>query len=655
MPGTILVTVLELMEVQLPSASTSSSPGEANTVLVKVSHGKREYRTEPHYAEGNRRGIVWESSDFSFPVFSLRDNLTISVLDCDENEIGRADIRSHSIIEKGLWDDMFPLKGGGSVHLKLQFVLSDAEQQRIRAMEPAALKKKEEGTLKESLPEVCVEKVPSVDHETFSLAPGVISSPQNFVLESPSLPSDQSSSSTTPPLSSDVKNCEDNVAGYLSKHEEPYRVASEMDKPQSSKPEVTPKGKLRKVKEMIQAFESTTSTEKKRAKLSRLETKFHMAEADSHAQYSWKVESRIKESSMIQKDSGALHKVDVPKHYTTDKHSNFGTETGNEETKFHMAQALRNGRDTHCFQDFVEMEDGRKKSNQEPSEKEHAKLTKTFSFIEASSVLQNPLKKESSFTRSKSASEFKSSKVDVHVNVTGGYSPEKLLPFDVLLQEKVPLRSTSTHDAETEGSNQEPLPAKILEIGSLICGKPQLTINESRSYKGDTLLQSTNLCDAKSVGAKVVLRNGEDVPQFTVDDETGQVAHLGLCSHQCINNGQMVESVGSLPFYWFPNKYQESLAMHPQVEHRVSESLTDYITCGEMRYLCLTAGNEQVKNLAEIYRTSENCTLQKKSDGTQAANKGFIENIKDSSCQKKTCPDNLMGALYLLDGFLKQV
>ncbi|XP_049934514.1 uncharacterized protein LOC116256830 isoform X4 [Nymphaea colorata] len=605
MPGTILVTVLELMEVQLPSASTSSSPGEANTVLVKVSHGKREYRTEPHYAEGNRRGIVWESSDFSFPVFSLRDNLTISVLDCDENEIGRADIRSHSIIEKGLWDDMFPLKGGGSVHLKLQFVLSDAEQQRIRAMEPAALKKKEEGTLKESLPEVCVEKVPSVDHETFSLAPGVISSPQNFVLESPSLPSDQSSSSTTPPLSSDVKNCEDNVAGYLSKHEEPYRVASEMDKPQSSKPEVTPKGKLRKVKEMIQAFESTTSTEKKRAKLSRLETKFHMAEADSHAQYSWKVESRIKESSMIQKDSGALHKVDVPKHYTTDKHSNFGTETGNEETKFHMAQALRNGRDTHCFQDFVEMEDGRKKSNQEPSEKEHAKLTKTFSFIEASSVLQNPLKKESSFTRSKSASEFKSSKVDVHVNVTGGYSPEKLLPFDVLLQEKVPLRSTSTHDAETEG-------------------------------------------------AKVVLRNGEDVPQFTVDDETGQVAHLGLCSHQCINNGQMVESVGSLPFYWFPNKYQESLAMHPQVEHRVSESLTDYITCGEMRYLCLTAGNEQVKNLAEIYRTSENCTLQKKSDGTQAANKGFIENIKDSSCQKKTCPDNLMGALYLLDGFLKQ-
>ncbi|KAF3781734.1 hypothetical protein EJ110_NYTH36056 [Nymphaea thermarum] len=105
------------------------------TLVIQISHGKREYRTEPHYAEGNRSGIVWESSDFSFPVFSLRDNLTISVLDCDENEIGRADIISHSIIEKGLWDDMFPLKGGGSVHLKLQFVLSDAEQQRIRAME----------------------------------------------------------------------------------------------------------------------------------------------------------------------------------------------------------------------------------------------------------------------------------------------------------------------------------------------------------------------------------------------------------------------------------------------------------------------------------------------------------------------------------------
>lgn len=34
-----------------------------------------------------------------------------------------------------MWDDMFPLEGGGLVHLKLQFLLTDAERQRIQTME----------------------------------------------------------------------------------------------------------------------------------------------------------------------------------------------------------------------------------------------------------------------------------------------------------------------------------------------------------------------------------------------------------------------------------------------------------------------------------------------------------------------------------------
>jgi len=39
-----------------------------------------------------------------------------------------------SIVEKGLWDDLFPLEGGGHVHMKLQFVLSEEERSRIRMM-----------------------------------------------------------------------------------------------------------------------------------------------------------------------------------------------------------------------------------------------------------------------------------------------------------------------------------------------------------------------------------------------------------------------------------------------------------------------------------------------------------------------------------------
>jgi hypothetical protein len=37
------------------------------------------------------------------------------------------------ILEKGVWEDMFPL-GEGQLHLKLQVVLSDHERDKIRMM-----------------------------------------------------------------------------------------------------------------------------------------------------------------------------------------------------------------------------------------------------------------------------------------------------------------------------------------------------------------------------------------------------------------------------------------------------------------------------------------------------------------------------------------
>lgn len=43
-------------------------------------------------------------------------------------------VETKSIVEKGLWDAFFSLKGGGLVHMKLQFVLNEEERIRIRLM-----------------------------------------------------------------------------------------------------------------------------------------------------------------------------------------------------------------------------------------------------------------------------------------------------------------------------------------------------------------------------------------------------------------------------------------------------------------------------------------------------------------------------------------
>ncbi|XP_075670132.1 uncharacterized protein LOC142639843 isoform X8 [Castanea sativa] len=118
MPGIILVSVLEFMG--LPHALASSS------ICIKVSMGKIEYQT-------------WDKGDFSFPLTSLRDNLIVALQDADGIKISHAGVEIKSIVEKGLWDDLFPLEGGGHVHMKLQFFLSEEERSRIRMMNDADL------------------------------------------------------------------------------------------------------------------------------------------------------------------------------------------------------------------------------------------------------------------------------------------------------------------------------------------------------------------------------------------------------------------------------------------------------------------------------------------------------------------------------------
>ncbi|XP_031252353.1 uncharacterized protein LOC116110277 [Pistacia vera] len=122
MPGTILVSVVEFKGLQ----SSSTAPPR---ISVNVSLGKKEYQT-------------WGKEDFSFPLTTLRDNLMVKLHDAEGNEISRTDVETRLVVEKGLWDQTFPLDGGGHLHLKLQFVLSEEERHRIRSMRESALRKK---------------------------------------------------------------------------------------------------------------------------------------------------------------------------------------------------------------------------------------------------------------------------------------------------------------------------------------------------------------------------------------------------------------------------------------------------------------------------------------------------------------------------------
>ncbi|XP_052185840.1 uncharacterized protein LOC127797210 isoform X9 [Diospyros lotus] len=117
MPGAIHVSVLDFKD--LPSSS----------ILVKVSMGKREYQT-------------WDKGEFSFPLTTLRDNVTITLWDVEGNEMSHRVVQTLLVLEKGSWDDFIPLEGGGQVHMNMQFVLSEEERNRIRSMRESAMKKK---------------------------------------------------------------------------------------------------------------------------------------------------------------------------------------------------------------------------------------------------------------------------------------------------------------------------------------------------------------------------------------------------------------------------------------------------------------------------------------------------------------------------------
>ncbi|XP_010545338.1 PREDICTED: uncharacterized protein LOC104817752 isoform X2 [Tarenaya hassleriana] len=121
MPGTIQVSVSGLSDVQTSSGSSDTS--------IKVSMGKTEYQTS-------------DSGDYSFPVTTLRDKLTVTLVDANGNDVSRRENRL--IIERGFLEEKLQIEGRGNVLLKLQFVLSEEDRDRIRFLRQSALRKKHE-------------------------------------------------------------------------------------------------------------------------------------------------------------------------------------------------------------------------------------------------------------------------------------------------------------------------------------------------------------------------------------------------------------------------------------------------------------------------------------------------------------------------------
>ncbi|KAK6944828.1 hypothetical protein RJ641_025930 [Dillenia turbinata] len=76
------------------------------------------------------------------PLTTLRDNLVVTLKDGLGNDISHSGVETKLVVEKGLWDGLFPLEGGGYVHLRLQFILSEEDRNRIRSVRESALKKK---------------------------------------------------------------------------------------------------------------------------------------------------------------------------------------------------------------------------------------------------------------------------------------------------------------------------------------------------------------------------------------------------------------------------------------------------------------------------------------------------------------------------------
>ncbi|XP_019175824.1 PREDICTED: uncharacterized protein LOC109171147 isoform X2 [Ipomoea nil] len=242
MPGTIQVSVLEFKEL-----SSSSPP---SSVSLKVSMGKTVYQT-------------WDKGDFTFPLTTFRDDLVVMLQDDEGNEISHTGVKTTLIVEKGSWDDIFHLEGWGYVHMKLQFILSEDERNRIRNVRESAMRKKQDRI--RGIPETAT-AVGDFKRGLSDRTEGTSSSPMRHEDEEPRYKHDRSSpaekleTQSTPSTALVGPISEQNAQSKLGVLE----INEKKDDNKSSNPEGQVSGKTSSsVRKMISAFETSLSQERR--------------------------------------------------------------------------------------------------------------------------------------------------------------------------------------------------------------------------------------------------------------------------------------------------------------------------------------------------------------------------------------------------------
>ncbi|XP_006654168.1 uncharacterized protein LOC102706101 [Oryza brachyantha] len=122
MPGSIHVSAAQ------PSAGTAP-------LFLQVALGKREYS-----------GSIGQG-EFSFPVTSLRESMVMLLYNTDKSLISQAELKTKAVVESGTMDVVFSLDNGGSIILRLQFLLSDEDRKRVQEMRNSAVKRKQQELL----------------------------------------------------------------------------------------------------------------------------------------------------------------------------------------------------------------------------------------------------------------------------------------------------------------------------------------------------------------------------------------------------------------------------------------------------------------------------------------------------------------------------
>ncbi|KAG8657033.1 hypothetical protein MANES_03G033100v8 [Manihot esculenta] len=215
------------------------------TIHVSVSLGKKEHQT-------------WDKGDFSFPLTTLRENLIVTLQDAQGKEISHTVVETRLVIEKGTWDDIFPFEGGGHVHMKLQFVLSEEERHRIRIMRESALRKKHSELLNK-------EGTHSVHNQTNPNDTDRLEDPSSAFSSSAKFDVDQQKGSTSTPIrnihSEEASGFGSSGSVIAAKNQAPakLKVYEANDTQKQSTTEKTPS----KIRNMISAFENSLNQSSK--------------------------------------------------------------------------------------------------------------------------------------------------------------------------------------------------------------------------------------------------------------------------------------------------------------------------------------------------------------------------------------------------------